>query len=77
MTNNKASCKEVTNNVAFLYPKASTKMPPKRGPKKNPVENVVVITPERTACLPAPLSSFSKSADSKIDALRNAKQDVN
>ena len=63
--------------MAFLYPKASTKMPPKSGPKKNPVENVVVITPERTACLPAPLSSFSNSVDSKIDALRSDRQDVN
>ena len=73
----KTNCKDVTNKVAFLYPKASTKMPPKSGPKKNPVENVVVITPERTACLPAPLSSFSNSDDSKIDALRRDRQDVN
>ena len=73
----KANCKEVTNRVAFLYSKASTNIPPKSGPKKNPVAKVVVNIPETMACRLAPFVSSSKSADSNIVALRRAKQDVN
>ena len=77
ITDNKSNCRDVTNKVAFLYSKASTNIPPKSGPKKNPVANVVVNMPESAACLPAPLLSFSKSGDSKMVDLSSDKHDVN